>query len=146
MISPLLPGSSWSKLSDSGPLRNTPSLQLRVFLEPISSSVASPLSPCVGVHRKNNTQVLDLKQERVLSWNFVYSTMCTSVASDPDVWMMLTDPDEDFLFLLRLLVERAVFLVGGFLYSTGAHVPSPPTKQLDGLGKCGAFVPAILLA
>lgn len=62
--------------------------------------------------------------------------------------MMLTDPDKDFLFLLGLLVDaqRAVFLVGGFLNPTGAHVPSPPTKQLDGLGKCGAFVPAILLA
>lgn len=39
------PGSSWSMLSDSGPFRYSPSLQLRVFLETISSSVASPLSP-----------------------------------------------------------------------------------------------------
>lgn len=61
---------------------------------------------------------------------------------------MLTDPDEDFLFLLGLLVDaqRAVFLVGGFLHPTCAHVPSPPTKQLDGLGESRAFVPAILLA
>ncbi|TNN46363.1 hypothetical protein EYF80_043451 [Liparis tanakae] len=45
-------------LSDSGPLRYKPSLQLRVFLETISSSVASPLSPCVDsiYHRPVGSQ------------------------------------------------------------------------------------------
>lgn len=48
-------------LSDSGPFRYSPSLQLRVFLETISSSVASPLSPCVGCV---NSYIIRKKQQK----------------------------------------------------------------------------------
>lgn len=48
-------------LSDSCPFRYSPSLQLRVFLETISSSVASPLSPCVGCV---NSYIIRKKQQK----------------------------------------------------------------------------------
>ena len=58
-----------------------------------------------------------------------------------------TDPDEDLLLLLGLIIDaqRAVFLGSRFLHSTCTHVPPPPTKQLNGMSKCRAFIPAILL-
>lgn len=58
-----------------------------------------------------------------------------------------TDPDKNLLLLLGLLIDaqRAVFLGGSFLHSACTHVPPPPTKQLNGMGQCGAFVPAVLL-
>lgn len=56
---------------------------------------------------------------------------------------LCTDPDKDLLLLLGLLVD--VFLSARFFHPTCTHVPSPPAKQLDGMGQCRAFVPAILL-
>lgn len=52
------------------------------------------------------------------------------------VFIQSTDPDEDLLLLLGLIVDaqRAVFLMGSFLCATCAHVPSPASKQLNGLG------------
>lgn len=52
------------------------------------------------------------------------------------VFKQCTDPDKDLLLLLGLIIDAqgAVFLRGSFLCSACVHVPSPASKQLNGLG------------
>lgn len=115
----MLPGSSWSMLSDSGPFRYIPSLQLLVFLETISSSVASPLSPCV----KGQTEKLS---ETNSHWIFTFRSHKQLNWRKKQIFCHTLTLTRTFFFFLVL----SLMLRGLFFWLAGFSTPPVPMFHL----------------